>query len=84
MSAQTYSVVEGGTVIVTPRKPPEQIKFRFDPDLIQGLRDLAERTNRSLNEVGEMLMMWALERATEELARAGDTQDGAKRKKAQP
>lgn len=83
MSAISYGVLEGEGVIVSPKKQPEQVKFRWDPDLIQEVRDIAERTGRTINEAGEMLMRWAVERAKTELELSDSSPEGsaAKRKK---
>lgn len=80
MSATAVSLVRGGTVIVPPRTKPTQVKFRWPPDLQKELAAIAEKTNRSINETGELLMRWAIERAKAELD-MGDAGSPVKRKK---
>lgn len=72
-------MVDGGTVIVSPKKPAAQVKFRWDPALRDELAALAERTGRTVNETGELLMRWAIQRAKEELELAGDTEPRRKK-----
>jgi hypothetical protein len=79
MGATTEGVVSTSSVIVPPKKPAEQVKFRWDPDLIQEVHALARRTNRSINETGEMLMRWAVDRAKTELEMAGAAEAKKKR-----
>lgn len=73
MSVSAQSVVVPGGVIVSPKKPDGQVKFRWDPDLIDGIKEIAARTNRSINEAGELLMRWAVDRAKAELEITGET-----------
>lgn len=63
-------VIVSEGVIVSPKKPAEQVKFRWDPDLVVQLKELADRTHRTINETGELLIRWAIERSKEELDRA--------------
>lgn len=81
MSATAEGVVGDGPVIVSPKKEPVQVKFRWDPSLLAELKELAERTDRSMNECGEMLIRWALERAKQELDEAGEVTRDTKGKK---
>lgn len=71
MNTASRDVVGGRGVIVTEKKQPEQVKFRWDPALIQEIRAIAERTNRTINDVGETLMRWAVERSKAELEMTG-------------
>lgn len=64
--------VEGGAVIVTPKVEPVQVKFRWDPAIRDELEAIAKRTHRTINETGEILIRWAIERAKEELELAGE------------
>lgn len=70
MSGSTNGVIEDDRVIVAPKKTPEQVKFRWPPDLIEEVREIAKRTGRTMNEAGEMMMRWAVERAKHELEAA--------------
>lgn len=67
-------------MIVPPRAKATQVKFRWPPDLQAELAAIAEKTNRSINETGELLMRWAIERAKAELD-MGSTESPVKRKK---
>lgn len=60
-------MLRGDAVIVSPKKPPKQVKFRWDPDLVRELERLAERTGRTMTDTAELLMKWAVERAKAEL-----------------
>lgn len=83
MRTDPISVVRADGVIVSPRKRPVQVKFRWDPDLAEELRQIAERTDRSINEAGELLMRWAIERSKAELDLAAESESPLKRKKSQ-
>lgn len=67
-------------MIVSPKKPTVQVKFRWDPDLKRELESIAERTGRTANETSELLIRWAIERAKQELDMA-DTVTPERRKK---
>lgn len=54
-------------MIVPPKKDPVNVKFRWDETLADDIKMIAEKTGRSMNETGEMLMRWAVERAKAEL-----------------
>lgn len=66
-------------MIVSPKTKTEQIKFRWDPDLCERVRRIAERTKRRINETGELLMRSAVERSELELELA-DSEDRRRRK----
>lgn len=60
-----------------------QCNFRWPSDLPEEIRAIAERSGRSLNETGELLMRWAVERAKAEYEAVAETENplGVKRKK---
>lgn len=68
-------------MIVSPKNPPVQVKFRWDPDLLEELKTLAEATNRTQNDTGERLMRWAIERAKAELQLLGEAPTKEQRRK---
>ena len=57
--SQQAAVVEDEGVILPPRKP-QQIKFRWDPDLVEELKKLTERSGHAEKDVAERLMGWAV------------------------
>lgn len=58
-------------VIVTPKRPPKELKFRWDPDLAARIERIAEETGRTVNDAAELLMRWAVERQELEMERGG-------------
>jgi hypothetical protein len=83
MSASAGNVVEGGPVIVSPKVKAREMKFRWDPELVREIEDIAARTHRTLNECGELLMRWAVERSKQELELLDEQSGNARRKKQQ-
>lgn len=75
------AVLGSEPVIVSPKKDPKPILFRWDPDLVAEIQAIAERTNRSVNETSELLVRWAVERAKAELEMTGESASVGKRKK---
>lgn len=57
--ARHAAVVEDEGVILPPRKP-QQIKFRWDPDLVDELKQLTARSGHAEKDVAERLMSWAV------------------------
>ncbi len=72
-------VVQSDAVIVPPKTQSVQVKFRWPPDIGVEIAAIAKRTNRSMNEAGELLMRWAIERAKQELDAAGDIPSGKRK-----
>lgn len=75
MSNDTASVVHDASMTkVLPHKredPPKesgrsQFKFVWPDDLIAEVKELAEVSDRSINEAGEILMRWAVQEARAE------------------
>lgn len=75
------SVLEGDGVIVPPKTEPKSVRFRWPPDLVEEIEAIAARTGRSMNEAGELMMRWAVERTKAELETGPDGGLSSKRKK---
>ena len=66
-------MVRTSSVIVPPKEPPkdsevvEQVKFRWPRKDIERVKRIAEKTHRSMNEAGLLLMRWALDKSEAEL-----------------
>lgn len=58
----------GAAMPIVPKKEPRTATtLRVTPSLLQEIDEIAERTGRSRNDAIEFLLMWAVERAKQEL-----------------
>ncbi|MGH9811503.1 MAG: hypothetical protein ACRD4T_00055 [Candidatus Acidiferrales bacterium] len=60
-------VLDGDAMLVPPKADRIQCKFRWSPDIMADLKRVAEERGRSVNDVSERLMRWAVDRALAEL-----------------
>lgn len=66
-----WAVTEGNVDPPPVRQPPRQLNYWWSDEVVEKLQAIADRTNRSVNEVGEWLMRAAVQRAREELDQVG-------------
>lgn len=65
--------LEAGRIVVPPKSAPKPVKYTWKADTIAKLKAIADRTGRSDNEVGEMLMEKAVAAARHEYALVAET-----------
>ena len=61
IAAMTANTNKDHAPVVPSRPKTEQVKFRWPPELIQEIRDVARRSGRTINDAGELLMRFALD-----------------------
>lgn len=76
-----WALSDEANIEIPVREDPIQLLYEWDAELVEKIRQIAESTDRSQSEVGELLMRKAVDRALAEFAELdGSSRPAAERR----